>query len=293
MDDLQHDSDLIGLDMGPEADPELLELHRELEGLEISERPSFGPELLAELEGTWRSEAVLPMRRRRWPRVAAAMAAGLVIAFASVPSARAAFFRFVAAAAPQPADVTELPPAPEDRFLAVPELQPVADGGLSGPPLDTRTPAVPDLVLPDEGVRFVPAPVSYAELRDRRASQATVRSFYPAGLQEAGVAGVVLTGAYLTDHVFWYRNENLLQATPLSLILAVLVVGAAWRPSWRARAAGLATLIAALSVLGLLLDPLPFLAQRNPEILALAVPVHCAVAWMLRRDRDAARATTG
>lgn len=191
MDDLQHDSDLIGLDLGPEADPELLELHRELEGLEISERPSFGPELLAELEGTWRSEAVLPMRRRRWPRVAAAMAAGLVIAFASVPSARAAFLRFVAAAAPPPADVTELPPAPEDRFLAVPELQPVADGGLSGPPLDTRTPAVPDLVLPDEGVRFVPAPVSYAELRDRRASQATVRSFYPAGLQEAGVAGVV------------------------------------------------------------------------------------------------------
>ncbi|MBT8337498.1 MAG: DUF4105 domain-containing protein [Gemmatimonadetes bacterium] len=109
----------------------------------------------------------------------------------------------------------------------------------------------------------------------------------------AGVAGLVLTGAYLTDHVFWFRNENLLQATPLSLLLAVAVMGAAWRPSWRARAAGLATLIAALSVLGLLLDPLPFLVQRNPEILALAVPVHCAIAWILRRDRDAARATTG
>jgi hypothetical protein len=109
----------------------------------------------------------------------------------------------------------------------------------------------------------------------------------------AGVAGVVLVGAYFTDHVFWYRNENLLQATPLSLLLAVAVVGAALRRSWRPRAATLATLIAALSVLGLVLDPLPFLPQRNVEMLALAVPVHCAIAWVLRRDRDGVGATAG
>ncbi len=191
MHDLDNDTDPMRMEPDLGNDPELLELHRELEGLEISERPSFGPELLAELEDTWRREAVLPMRRAVWPRWAAAMAAGLVLAFAAVPNARAAFFRMVTAVVPDPEPTTEIPATPESRFLALPELEidgELATGQVSAPP---RLVSVPDLDLPDADVRFVPAPVTYAELRDRRASQATVRSFYPAGLQEAGVSGVV------------------------------------------------------------------------------------------------------
>jgi TonB family protein len=191
MHDVDNDTDPMGMEPNLGNDPELLELHRELEGLEISERPSFGPELQAELEDTWRREAVLPMRRSVWPRWAAAMAAGLVLAFAAVPSARAAFFRMVTAVVPDPEPITEIPAAPEARFLAVPELEidgELTTGQVSAAP---RLVSVPDLDLPDEDVRFVPAPVTHAELRDRRASQATVRSFYPADLQEAGVSGVV------------------------------------------------------------------------------------------------------
>jgi hypothetical protein len=99
----------------------------------------------------------------------------------------------------------------------------------------------------------------------------------------AGVAATVLLGAYLTDHTFWYRNENVLQATPLSLLVGLLALGGVVRPQLVAPAARLALWAAALSVVGLVLKILPVFSQQNVEILALAVPLHLAVAWILRR----------
>jgi hypothetical protein len=46
----------------------------------------------------------------------------------------------------------------------------------------------------------------------------------------AGLAGLLLSMAWLfTDHTFWYRNENLLQVSPLSLALALLLVAGHFR----------------------------------------------------------------
>lgn len=99
----------------------------------------------------------------------------------------------------------------------------------------------------------------------------------------AGVAAVTLLGAYFTDHTFWYRNENVLQATPLSLLVGVLVLAGVVRPKLVGLAARLALWAAALSVAGLALKVLPVFSQQNVEILALAVPLHLAIAVVLRR----------
>lgn len=99
----------------------------------------------------------------------------------------------------------------------------------------------------------------------------------------AGVGAVTLLGAYLTDHTFWYRNENVLQATPLSLLVGVLVLGSVVKPKLVGLAARLALWAAGLSVLGLVLKVLPLFSQQNVEILVLAVPLHVAIALVLRR----------
>ena len=99
----------------------------------------------------------------------------------------------------------------------------------------------------------------------------------------AGVAAATLLGAYLTDHTFWYRNENVLQATPLSLRVGLRVLGSVVRPRLVDAAAKLALWAAVLSVVGLALKVLPIFSQQNVEILALAVPLHVAVAVVLRR----------
>ena len=105
----------------------------------------------------------------------------------------------------------------------------------------------------------------------------------------AGIVGTVtaLTWA-LTDHYVVYGNENLLQFVPLSLLLVVLLPrsvrgGRGAALGWR-----LVLLVAALSVLGFALQLLPGLDQVNGLAIALAMPVHLAVAlgvWMLRGVR--------
>jgi len=60
----------------------------------------------------------------------------------------------------------------------------------------------------------------------------------------------------------------------------VLVYGARWaaRPAWLLSAA-----VAALSVLGFVLQILPGIDQANGWIIALALPVNVALAWAARR----------
>jgi hypothetical protein len=107
----------------------------------------------------------------------------------------------------------------------------------------------------------------------------------------AGIAGVVLAFLwFFTDHLYSYRNENLLQLNPLSLILVALLVSLAWK-RWRGtpeRAEGvrrialiLASVIAALSVIGFVAQPLPALDQVNGIVIALAMPLHIGVVALL------------
>jgi hypothetical protein len=100
----------------------------------------------------------------------------------------------------------------------------------------------------------------------------------------AGTLGLVLLGLWLfTDHATSYRNENLLFLSPLLVPLIGLVPAAAGR-GVRARplAFKLAGVVAALSVLGFVLQALPGFYQSNGEIIALALPANVGLALGLR-----------
>lgn len=105
----------------------------------------------------------------------------------------------------------------------------------------------------------------------------------------AGTLGVVLSGLWAgTNHVYSYGNENVLQATPLSLVLAVMLVHLMWRhmrgkrdvvgPATIGNSAWLAIIIAALSVIGFLMQALPAFDQVNGGVIAIAMPLHLGVA---------------
>ncbi|MGH8226663.1 MAG: DUF4105 domain-containing protein [Steroidobacteraceae bacterium] len=96
-----------------------------------------------------------------------------------------------------------------------------------------------------------------------------------------GITGIVLAALWgLTDHWAAWGNENLMVLDPLCLVLAW-----AW---WRAPrfARYLASLIAAVALLSLIVRTLPTLYEHNLAIIALTVPVHAslaALAWRRRR----------
>ena len=99
----------------------------------------------------------------------------------------------------------------------------------------------------------------------------------------AGVLGVILicAGAF-TKHVYMAGNVNVLLATPVSLVLALLIPLAFRRvPRRRLVRASvqLSWLTAASAIVTLVLHFVPAYGQHNAAILALAVPAHCALAF--------------
>lgn len=97
----------------------------------------------------------------------------------------------------------------------------------------------------------------------------------------AGVFGTVIAGLWaFTEHTFTFNNENVLQASPLSLALAVMILLGI---RMRERTARLAIVIAGLSALGFVLQILPGLDQSNGEVIGLALPLHTALALSLAR----------
>ena len=97
-----------------------------------------------------------------------------------------------------------------------------------------------------------------------------------------GFLGTLITLLWaFTDHAVSYNNENLLQANPLLLALAVFAPLALLKARGDQTAARLALGIAGLSVFGFLLQVVPGLDQVNGEIIALMLPVHCAVAYAM------------
>jgi len=103
----------------------------------------------------------------------------------------------------------------------------------------------------------------------------------------AGVFGTIIAMLWaFTDHTDTYRNENLLQAGPLSLLLAGFLVAAAFGKGRRATI--LAIVVAFLALAGFALQVVPGLDQPNGEIIGLAAPAHLglalAVAMLARRD---------
>ncbi|MEO8576783.1 MAG: DUF4105 domain-containing protein [Gemmatimonadales bacterium] len=108
----------------------------------------------------------------------------------------------------------------------------------------------------------------------------------------AGLGGIFLDGLWgFTDHLYSYRNENVLQLTPISLVLLVLLIRLMWArrkstasavaETRRKSALKFARIIAGLSVLGFAIQVLPSLNQVNGDVIALALPLHLGVIALL------------
>jgi hypothetical protein len=104
----------------------------------------------------------------------------------------------------------------------------------------------------------------------------------------AVVCGVLLLGAWAyTDHVFWYRNLNLLQLNPLFLPLLFAYLAFLFKGSFPRWGRDLAAALALVAGMGLAMRFFPGLGQVNGEILALTVPVNLSLAlgatWLLKQ----------
>lgn len=96
----------------------------------------------------------------------------------------------------------------------------------------------------------------------------------------AGLMGLLLALAWaFTDHVFWYRNQTLLQISPLHLAVGVGMLFFLREKGPGRWMRGLAFAVAGLSAAGLLLHVLPVWSQANGEAIALLLPVNVGAAW--------------
>jgi hypothetical protein len=100
----------------------------------------------------------------------------------------------------------------------------------------------------------------------------------------SGLGGLVVAGLWaFTDHSAAYRNENVLQANLLALLLLWYVTRLVF-DSGKARnlAVLLAAVIGALSLVGVLLEVIPGFHQVNGPIVALALPAHLGMLAAVR-----------
>lgn len=98
-----------------------------------------------------------------------------------------------------------------------------------------------------------------------------------------GLIGVVLVLAWTaTRHIFWAWNENLFVASPLSLLLVVLLPMTLLSGRAAAATRAVASVVLALAMVGLVLALVPG-GQENRAIVALFLPVHLVVAWSALR----------
>lgn len=171
-----------------ELPADLAELDAELSALRCEERPSFGPELEAELAREW----VRLQGRRYWPvrQLLAAGFAGILMVGLGVPSARAALVRWVGSVAGTPAveeEVTAPPAIPVPLLQAPPAELP---GGETAAPAEGATASG---FLPTDRLveRYAGPEATFPELLDRGRMEEVVRRHYPTGLQHAGIGGVV------------------------------------------------------------------------------------------------------
>jgi len=98
----------------------------------------------------------------------------------------------------------------------------------------------------------------------------------------ASLASLVLLWMTLfTAHSFAYRNENLFQFVPLSVLLMAMLILPGSRWVERLGTARVAWIIAGASIAGFVLQILPGLDQMNGELIALALPIHLGLAVAL------------
>ncbi len=122
-------------------------------------------------------------------------------------------------------------------------------------------------------------------LRERRGSLAGLLSLALPWLFAVGLAGTLVAFLWaVTDHVDTRWNANLLQASPLHLVLALLLWPLARRRRW-AQGPGrwIAVAVAVLAGAGALLKIMPAVEQVNAEFVCLLLPPNLALAWVAWR----------
>ncbi len=117
----------------------------------------------------------------------------------------------------------------------------------------------------------------------RRAARIALATLTTTWAALTGLLGAILiVGWAATRHVFMAWNENLLQFEPLSLGLAVVLPLAIMRGRAAHTAQRLSLVIALIALLGFVIQVLPGVDQVNGAVIALALPVHVALAWSMR-----------
>jgi len=177
---------------------ELRALDEELSSLRYEERASFEPELRAELELAWSRE---PMRRRAMLRrhLLAATVTGLLLAGASVPSARASLVRFAGSFVESLADEEALPPAdPEPTRLAAegPGTEPsvgMLDLGEALKPVELTLPSAPEAPTAEPASAL-------PRMLDRELAEAVLQDAYPMHLQQRGIGGTVRLRLWIDEN---------------------------------------------------------------------------------------------
>jgi len=162
----------------------------ELASIAYEERPSFGPELKAELADAWANR---PLQRPGYHRyLVAAAIAGLLVVGAAVPPARAALVILIGAISPGVPEPTEDPVAletpPAPVMLAVIEPEPEPE-----PPIPE--PSTPEPVAAPEVEPA--APPMRPKMLDRARAQALLEEAYPPRLQRAGIGGELWLRAWV------------------------------------------------------------------------------------------------
>jgi TonB family protein len=185
-----HDADFRGT-----LPADLQSLDRELSGIRIEERPSFGPELEGELLHLWQTRTKPGSRLSRpWVRtLVAAGLAGVMIAGVSVPTARAAVFEFVRTVAEEvgyffaPEGTPEVQ-LPEVQVREAPPADPDPMTGVVVSPMDASEQVE---TSPPEFPTIPVVEITFPRLVSMSETSAMIASHYPPDLQQAGIEGAV------------------------------------------------------------------------------------------------------
>jgi len=174
-----------------EMPDDLTLLDAELSSIQYEERPSFAPELQAELAVEWERVKRQTPRGPRLRYFAAAASVVLMLATAGVPSARASLVRLIGSfqepevVAPTVAPVPSQPRFQAARFEPTSPLVPP-----EAAPSRRTVPLEPPAALPT-AVAFGRAAPTLPEVADRTRTEALIRRHYPDELERLGVGGSV------------------------------------------------------------------------------------------------------
>lgn len=100
-----------------------------------------------------------------------------------------------------------------------------------------------------------------------------------------GIVGtLLLLSWFLTDHVFWTLNENIFQANPISLLLAISLLNS-FQEEENLTLTRWARVVTAIAILGFIVQIFPGFDQMNGEIIALTFPIHLGLYLGIRWSR--------